>query len=294
MSTWSDMSGFVSQLWSFKIVHADGRAISVGNVLAGVLIIGLGFGLARRISHQFARKLLSRFVLDAASQNTIETLTYYVLLVIFFLLGLSFANIPMAVFTVASGAVAIGVGFGSQNVVNNFISGIILMLERPVKVGDYVELDGVFGSVQRIGFRSTIVLAVGNRHLIVPNSSFLEKNVLNWTLADRIVRVRVAVGVAYGSPTRKVESLLREAVQSETHILANPEPLILFKDFADSSLNFEVTFSVELKELRDMEWAASNLRYVIEEKFRNAGISIAYPQRDIHLSALAPLDVRVL
>jgi potassium efflux system protein len=219
MPTLSESLHFASRAWDAAIVHIDGRTISAGNLLIGAFVICLGFWSAGRLSRLFTRRVLSRFSLERGSQNTIETLFFYFLLLTCALLGLSLANIPMAVFTVAGGALAIGVGFGSQNVVNNFLSGIILMIERPIKVGDYVELDGVFGYVQRIGFRSTTVLAVGNRQMIVPNSSFLEKNVLNWTLSDKLVRVRVEIGVAYGSPTRKVEALLKEAVENEPHIL---------------------------------------------------------------------------
>jgi potassium efflux system protein len=293
MPTISEFLQLISRVWEASVIHIEGRTVSVGNLLAGIFVITLGFWSARKLSNQFAKKVLARFIDDKASQNTIETLTFYFLLIVFSLLGLSIANIPMAIFTVAGGALAIGVGFGSQNVVNNFLSGIILMIERPISVGDFVELDGVFGSVQRIGFRSTTVLAVGNRQMIVPNSSFLQKNVLNWTLSDKLVRVQVTVGVAYESDPRKVETLLLDAVQNEKHILKTPEPLILFKNFADSTLEFEVTFSIELDELRDMEWAASNLRFAIAERFRAAGIVMAFPQRDVHLSSLSPIDVRL-
>lgn len=283
----------LSWIWNLSVITVDQKTITIGNLLSGLFVIIGGFWLSSRASRRVTHGLMVRFLPDESLRDTIETLVFYLLLLTFLLLGLSFANFPMSAFTVAGGALAIGVGFGSQNVVNNFISGIILMLERPVKIGDYIEVDGLFGKVQRIGFRSTTVLAFGNRHLIVPNSSFLERNVLNWTLADRLVRVTVGVGVAYGSPTKKVEALLREAVLSVPNVLSEPAPLILFKHFGESSLDFEIAFSIELKELRDMECAASSLRYAIDECFRAEGITIAFPQRDVHFFTDKPIDVRV-
>lgn len=293
-NNFSEIVQLLASIWTMSVIKVDGNSITIGNLLAGFLVMVFGYSLARNLSRRLAHDLLVRYFPDESSKTTAESLLFYVLLIVFLLMGLSFANFPMTVFTVAGGALAIGVGFGSQNIVNNFISGIILMIERPVKVGDYVEVDGVFGSIQRIGFRSTTVLAVGNRHLIVPNSSFLERNVLNWTLADRIVRVRVGVGVAYGSPTRKVEALLHEAIASTEQILAVPAPLVLFKEFGASSLDFEITFSVELKELRDMEWVSSSLRFAIDDRFRSAGIVISFPQRDVHLFSERPIEVKVV
>ncbi len=283
----------LGKAWSFELIQIDGKAVSVGSILTGVVAIGIGIWVARRLSRWLSRIMGARLSVEHSALGAIETFSFYLLAIIFAVFGMSLANIPMTVFTVAGGALAIGVGFGSQNVISNFISGLILLIERPIRVDDFVELDGIFGKVERIGFRSTTVNAVGNRQLIVPNSSFLEKNVLNWTLADRVVRTRVMVGVAYGSPTRKVEELLNQAVRTVKGALEWPAPLILFKEFADSSLNFEVTFSIEIKEIRDREVAASNLRFAIDELFRQGDIVIAFPQRDLHLSTESPLEIQL-
>jgi small-conductance mechanosensitive channel len=136
----------------------------------------------------------------------------------------------LTAFTVLGGALAIGIGFGSQNVMNNFISGLILMLERPVRARDVIEVDGNHGTIENIGARSTQIRSTDGRHIIVPNSFFLESNVVNWTLSDDLMRAKVSVGVVYGSPTRQVERLIRRAVDEE-RVLKTPEPIIIFEEF---------------------------------------------------------------
>lgn len=208
--------------------------------------------------------------------------------------ALSLANIPLTVFTVLGGALAIGVGFGSQNIVKNFISGIIIMFDRPMKVGDFVEIQGVFGEVQNIGFRATRILSFGNKHLIYPNSAFLENDFINWTLLDRQVRFHVGVGVAYGSDTKKVTELLTEAAQSHSRVLKNPAPRVLFQEFGDNSLVFEVYFSVRIQELADRKYIESEIRYKVDQLFRENNVVIAFPQRDLHIETLKPLEIKVL
>lgn len=186
-----------------------------------------------------------------------------------------------------------GIGFGSQNLVNNFLSGLILMFEQPIKVGDFIEVEGLFGEVEKIGARSTRIRAYGNKHIIVPNSSFLEKNVLNWTLADRFARLQVNVGVAYGSPVEKVRELLEKAAREEPKVISSKEPLVLFADFGDNALQFQLLFWIRLDDLNDRRVIESNVRFHIERIFREEGITIAFPQRDVHLDTTRPLQVEI-
>jgi small-conductance mechanosensitive channel len=235
-----------------------------------------------------------RSTLDEGALSAIQSLVFYFLLVSVFLIGLRSVNVPLTAFTFVGGALAIGVGFGSQAIVNNFVSGLILMIERPIKVGDLVVFDGQSGRVERIGARSTRIRTFDNVHVIVPNSKLLETAVVNWTLADDVVRTRLQVGVAYGSPTREVETLLRELVAGHPSILKHPEPTVILDDFAADSLLFQVDFWVKLSPLLDSRVVRSDLRHAIDESFRLRGISIAFPQRDVHLDATRPLPVRVV
>jgi len=281
-------------VWDFKIVTVDSNTITVGTVSLGIILFCFGYFLARFTSKKITRRLLVRFKLDEGIQATIESLSFYVLFVVFTFMAMKMANFPMSIFSILGGAFAIGIGFGSQNIVNNFISGLILMFERPIKVGDFVDVDGVYGMVGHIGFRSSHIRSFGNKHIIVPNSSLLEKNVINWTHFDKIVRVHVSVGVAYGSPTRKVKELLLRAVSEEEKVIKTREPMVLFRDFADSALLFEVYFSTKIHKLFDQEILESNLRFRIDDIFRENNICIAFPQRDLHLHSSAhPIRVEI-
>ena len=192
------------------------------------------------------------------------------------------------------GAIAIGVGFGSQKVLNNFISGLILLVEQPIRVGDIIELGTLQGKVEKIGTRSTRIRTPSNFEIIIPNSSFLENNVVNWTLADSTIRSSIRVGLAYGSPLTEAAALLKQAADAHPQILRMPEPYVLFVDFAENSLDFELFFWVDLLLRADRRRIESDLRFTIDRVFRDAGIAIAFPQRDIHLDLAKPIEVALV
>jgi small-conductance mechanosensitive channel len=250
--------------------------------------------LARRIAHLLGRGLFPRLGLDEGAAAAYESLLFYGFLVAIFLFALRTVDIPLTAFAVLGGALAIGFGFGSQNVVGNFISGLILLAERPIRRGDWIEVGGVYGNVERIGLRSTRVRTPDSIHVIVPNSSLLESNVVNWTLEDPVVRVKLSVGVAYGSPTREVARLVRQAVTEQAVILAQPEPVVLFREFGADALEFEARFWIRMARTVDRLRITSEVRFRIDELFREAQIVIAYPQRDVHLDTTSPLEVRVV
>jgi small-conductance mechanosensitive channel len=244
------------------------------------------------ISRWMASKLLTRFGLSKSGVAPLQSITFYVLLASFTMLSLNVLNVPMTVFSFLGGALAIGAGFGSQNIVNNFISGLILLAERPIRVGDVIELDGCTGTVTQIGARSTKILTGTNHEVIVPNSKLLETSVVNWTLSDDTVGCTIAIGAAYGSPTRDVERLLLLAAEQHPQVLKDPAAVVLFTDFAADALMFELRFWVHLRQTRKTE-VESELRFAIDELFANRGLVIAYPQRDVHLNVLRPVEVRL-
>ena len=170
----------------------------------------------------------------------------------------------------------------------------LLMLERPVRARDVIEVDGNHGTIEKIGARSTQIRATDGRHIIVPNSFFLESNVVNWTLSDDLIRTSVSVGVIYGSPTRLVEKLIRQVIEEDAEVLKTPEPIILFDEFGDNSLNFAVHFWVRARAPMAMRKVQSRVRFRLDDLFREHDLVIAFPQRDVHLDSVAPLEVRVL
>lgn len=196
---------------------------------------------------------------------------------------LDFLNIPLAAFAFISGAVAIGVGFGAQNILNNFISGWILMWERPVKIGDFLELGEIRGTIESINTRSTRMRRIDGVHVLFPNSYLLENIVINWTLMDKLVRTSVRVGVSYGSDVQRVTELLATAAAEHPDVLQDPPHSIIFDDFGDNALVFELfVWSLSTAE-RGIRVIRSDLRYRIEELFRENAVVIAFPQRDVHV-----------
>ncbi len=266
--------------------------VTVGTLACGIVLLGLGYIAAGMISRWMAAKLHSRFGLSKSGVAPLQAISFYVLLATFTMLSLNVLNVPMTVFSFLGGALAIGAGFGSQNIVNNFISGLILLAERPIRVGDVIELDGATGTVTQIGARSTKIATGVNHEIIVPNSKLLETSVVNWTLTDDLVGCVIKVGAAYGSPTREVERLLKYAAHQHPKVLREPVPEVVFADFGADSLLFELRIWLNLRQTRKME-VESELRYSIDELFANRNIVMAYPQRDVHLNILRPVEVRL-
>ena len=290
----ADLSSQARRVWNYPVGEAGDEVITVGKVAIALLLMVLGFLVARAFSHVLERRVLPRLGLDEGASHAFAELVFYALLVIVFLASLQSVSIPLTAFAVVGGALAIGVGFGSQNVVNNFISGIILLAERPIKIGDLVQVDETYGNIERIGLRSTRVRTGENIHVIVPNSAFLETKVINWTHHDTQVRVAVDVGVAYGSPTREVERRILAALDGVEGVLEHPAPFVLFTEFGDNALGFQVHFWARIPALMERRKIESRLRFRIDDEFREAGITIAFPQRDVHLDSLSPIEVRMV
>ncbi|MDH5173275.1 MAG: mechanosensitive ion channel, partial [Gammaproteobacteria bacterium] len=234
-------------LWNFEITTIDDAPFTVGSLLIGLLLFAAGLWASRLGAAAIGGLAARRLKLDAGATQAMQTFSFYALLAAFTLMALKAVHFPLTAFTFLGGALAIGVGFGSQNVMNNFISGLILMLERPVRAQDVVEIDGAHGVIQKIGPRSTQIRSTDGRHIVVPNSFFLESNVVNWTLSDDLMRTKVSVGVAYGSPTRQVKQLIEEVIRAEPLVLNSPAPNVIFDAFADNSLNFDVYFWVKAR-----------------------------------------------
>jgi potassium efflux system protein len=290
----ADLWTLLRSAWEYKLLVFDGQALRVGALVLAIALIAAGYLLSRWISRALQRLLTSRLHVERGAAAAIEALAFYAVFAAAVITGLRLVHFPLTAFTIAGGALAIGVGFGSQNVMNNFISGLILMLERPVRTGDLVEVEGTYGHVVQIGPRSTRIRASDNTDIIVPNSFFLESNVVNFTLSDDVLRSQVNVGVMYGSPTRDVARILRQVLDEHPAILASPEPRVVFADFGDNALLFEAYFWQRARVILDRRAVESEVRYRIDDRFRDAGIVIAFPQRDVHLDSVRPLDVRVV
>lgn len=282
------------RVWTAAIFRVDGDPITVGSVILAALLITFGYFISGTVSRLASRTFSRRVSLEPGAANAFESLSFYVLFIVFAFTSLNLVNFPLTIFTIAGGALAIGVGFGSQNVMNNFISGLILLFERPIRAGDLVGVEGTYGVVEHIGGRSTRIRTADNTQMIVPNSQLLENSLVNFTLSDDVVRTSVAVGVAYGSDVRKVERLLHQALRELPSVLEQRGPRVLFTDFGDNALSFEALFWLRARTMLERRQVESELRFRIDELFREADVVIAFPQRDVHLDTLRPLDVRVV
>ena len=212
----------LTKFLDYKPFGGSDEAITVANLALVLLLVLAGYAVGRLCMYILKRRL-AHSKLGADAVQAISRVAFWLIIVLVFLTALSLLQIPLTAFAFVTGAVAIGVGFGAQNILNNFISGWILMTEKPIRIDDFVEIDGMHGVVEGIGNRSTRIRRVDGVHLLVPNSSLLERNVINWTLVDRAIRSTVRVGVAYGSPVRKVAELIDQAVREHCRHALRPE-----------------------------------------------------------------------
>jgi small-conductance mechanosensitive channel len=245
------------------------------------LLVGV-FWFSSRTKRFLFNRFLVKSGLDRALQYAIAQIVSNLVLAIGIFIVLENTGIHLAALTVFAGAVGVGVGFGLQNIASNFISGLVILAERPIAIGDRVEVAGVVGQVQQIRARSTVILTSDNIAMIVPNTKFIDSPVTNWTYGDPRVRFRLPIGVAYGSDVNKVREALVAAGRTNSYVLEDPAPSVFLTKFGESSIDFElVVWSSEMSH-RPSRFK-SDLNFAMEEKLREAGIEIPNPQRDIHI-----------
>lgn len=282
------------KFWRYPLIDLNnGGSVYVSQVVMVFTVLLLGY-IASKLVERLISRRLAKTEMRPDAAHAIKRITYYSLLILVLMTALGLLNIPLTAFAFVSGAIAIGVGFGAQNIINNFISGWILMMERPIRIGDYVEIDSSQGVVEQVGNRSTRIRRTDGVHLLVPNSQLLEQKVVNWTLVDRDIRSTVRVGVAYGSPVRLVAELIRKAVEEHAGSKTKPKPAVIFEDFGDNALVFDAFFWSEVLSERELRVIRSDIRFRISELFEENNIVIAFPQRDVHLDSLSPIEIRLL
>lgn len=291
------------RVWNFpvnryeEVIEKDGqrivtmREVSLGTIIIGIVLFIIAYCAAANISKRIQRALVRRKIIG---ENQARTLRNWLMLIVAFLLALAtlnWLNIPLTIFAFLAGALAIGVGFGTQTIIKNFISGIILLFERKVRVGDTIEVDGVVGVVSEINTRSSIVRGFNGIENLIPNSLFLENRVVNWTLHNRNIRREIRLGVTYGAPTQDVIKILTEAADRHGLVLKDPAPIATLANFGDNSLDFILYFWIEQNEKTSAIVVESDLRIMIDKRLAESGISVPFPQRDVHLEMSKPLQI---
>ena len=267
---------------NISVASIQEQPITVGDILLIPILLLLGVYLTK----WFVRRVTNRLTTNKTDPNIIHLLQrifYIIAIAILIITTLDLINVPITAFAFLSGAIAIGFGFGAQNIINNFISGWILMWERPIKIGDFLEVENAKGVVEEINTRSTRIRRVDGVHLLIPNSKLLENTVVNWTLRDNLVRTSVSVGVAYGTRARIVADLILEATLAQKEVLTDPMPVVVFEDFGDNALIFYVNFWINSTGETSLRVTRSNIRFALDELFEKNQIVVAFPQRDVHL-----------
>lgn len=292
---------FISSLWLFDIYNfifggfsailneqwtIGSITVSLGDILIFTITLWASYLLSRFIRFALQEDVLTRVKLPRGVSGSISLLAHYTILFMGFLIALSAAGLEWSRFALLAGALGVGIGFGLQEVVNNFISGLILIFERPIKVGDTIEFSATRGNVIRIGIRSSTVRTFDGAEVIIPNGHLISNEVTNWTLSDRQRRIEVTVGVAYGSNPNRVLEILMKIAGEHPEILDNPEPVALFTGFGNSSLDFALRFWTN----NYLNWMilSSEITLKIHNALYAAGIEIPFPQRDLHIRSIDP------
>jgi len=265
-------------------------SFSAAGLVKLVLFFGCLAWIARLVRRTLVSRIFPRARLDVGTSEAIGSIVFYVLLLLGSLVGLQASGIDLSTLTVLLGAVGVGVGFGLQTIAANFISGLIILFEQPIRVGDRIQLGDLDGRVDRIRARATEIVTNDDIYVIVPNSEFISQRVINWSHGEDRIRIPVPVGVAYGSDIDRVREVLLEAAMGVDAVLRDPPPVVRLKAFGDSAIEFEVLgWTRELLQARGE--FISRVNYAVHDALKKNGIEIPFPQRDLHLKTSVPLPV---
>lgn len=262
-------------IWHYDLFQIEGTGISVGNICAGGIVLLIGIKISSILSRRLTNHLLPHFSGDKKSLSTYQKLLYYLFNLFFIFLALKISNVPLTAFAVVGSALAIGIGFGSQNIVSNFISGLIIMVEKPIKIGDTIEIEEVSGIIQSIGTRSTKILTAGNKFYILPNSMLLEKKLLNWTLNNPTVRTSISFLINVDTDIHEVSDVLTTLALKNPKVYRNPAPSVTIDDITLRGLKISLNFSADQNQLGEIAGISCDLRKEIVLNFKARGFKFS-------------------
>jgi small-conductance mechanosensitive channel len=285
----SDVTEFVEYFLNFKLFEINKTAVTPSSIFMFIIFIA-AFALTSRLLQRVLRAhLFSRMRIDQGMQYTLTRIIHYLVMIIGAVVAFQFIGIDLTGLAVIVGFLSVGIGFGLQNITSNFVAGVILLLERPIKVGDRIMVGNQEGDVVEINMRSTTIRTLNNVAVIVPNSEFVSSKLENWSYGDETVRVDVNVGVSYESDLETVIRSLREVAAEHPEVLKNPAPDVLHTGFGDSAWNMRLRIWLEDSQ-RHLE-VHSEINCAIVRKFQQNGIEIPFPQRDLHVRSPLPLPI---
>ena len=275
---WESINYYYKDFVLFKIQDVG---ITISHMAVAVVVVLLSLVVSKIIRSVLRNQVLKKLNLDEGLEYTLLRFVHFLVLFVGIYIGLTTVNIPLGAILGLFAVIGVGIGFGLQNLTSNFISGIILLLERPVKIGDRLEICGVWGDVRQINLRTTLIETPDGISVIVPNSKLLENELINFSYGNPMLRLQVPVGIAYGSDCQKAAEILVQVALDNKRVLTEPKPKAWFREFGDSSLNFMLLFWIpNAAEKYDV---ISEINYAIDAGFRKNGIEIPFPQRDLHL-----------
>lgn len=273
----------LNTIFNRPIFHVNEVPITLIGIIIFFLIF-LAANFTSRILRKFLDMKFSKISsIESGTSYALKRIIHYTILVLATIIALQLIGINLGSLAVVAGFLSVGIGFGLKNITSNFISGLILLFERPINVGDRITVGNNQGDVMKINMRSTKIKTPDNVSIIVPNSFFIEQEVINWSHGDKKIRLHVPVGVAYGSDVEKVTNSLLEAARNNPRVMKEPTPVVWFKEFGDSSLNFNLVFWIEKPE--KILSIKSDINYAIDKIFREKQIEIPFPQRDLHFKS---------
>ncbi|MFN2394954.1 MAG: mechanosensitive ion channel family protein [Bacteroidales bacterium] len=299
METLKSVYKSVMEFLQYPVFPLGETDVTLASLIYLIISLFLLFFLSAKFRNLIQNKILVRYNVDVGVRQAISTIIRYIIVVIGLVIIIQSAGIDLSFFTVLAGALGVGIGFGLQNVTNNFVSGLVILFERPVKVGDRIELtnnsgETINGDVISISARASIILTNDNIAIIVPNSNLISNSVINWSYNDRKVRFNFPVGVHYKENPELIRKLLLQVAEENEGVLKSPPPDVLFEDFGDSSLDFILRVWTS-RYIQRPGVLKSQLYYSIHRKFKENNIEIPYPQRDLHLrSGFEPIQNRII
>jgi small-conductance mechanosensitive channel len=298
---------WVRQIWNFEIFSVDdsyetadgrklavSRSVTIGKTAGAVLIVILGYWLCSFVALRVERVVVSRGHVAPQSAALLRKWILFFLVLILIIFALISASIPLTAFAFLGGALAIAAGFGLQTLLKNLVSGIMLLVERPMRLGDYIEVDGIRGRVTSIGIRASTIRSGDGIESLFPNSTFIENKVTNWTYTSANNRQTFTVGVRYGTPLRLASDTLKGVLDRHGLVLKSPAPQVYLDAYADSAVTFALYYWVEMVLENDTRRIRSDLLHMIDEAFAKAGIQMPFSQHDVHLDVATPLKVEVV
>ena len=301
--SFSDSWALVTKVWQFNVAHYDvstfdggtiTKGVQLGTVIKALLFFGIAYYIAARVSRRLQGILIRRVHIGEAQASTMRNWVMILVGVGLAIATLNFLSIPLTVFAFFGGALAIGLGFGTQTLIKNFISGIIVLFERKIRVGDIIDVGGLSGTIAEINTRSSVLRGADGKETLVPNSVFLENRITNLTLTNRRVRKLLPIRVEYGTLPQKVMPILTDCVERHGLVLKEPAPVVTLEEFADAGLIFGIYYWTEFNSKTNGDVVASDIRIMIDKRFAEAGIKMPTPTRDFPIKTVSPLQFTLI